>query len=145
AKLCGAAPLISYGFVETSTGVDFGSKITYACFNGYKLSGNGSVSCLATGNWSTIPSCNALSSCPQLNIQSANVTWSLVLNNGTSIGSVYNFTCQQGYKLIGSPTLICQQNGTWSGQLPTCQRRLCPVPTISQATLKTNATTVYLG
>ncbi|XP_078660161.1 uncharacterized protein LOC144904888 [Branchiostoma floridae x Branchiostoma belcheri] len=35
-------------------------------------------------------------------------------------GDVVFFRCHPGYKLVGESTLTCQDNGTWSGSLPTC-------------------------
>ena len=31
------------------------------------------------------------------------------------------FHCNVGYRLVGSYTRTCQENGTWSGQQPTCE------------------------
>lgn len=44
----------------------------------------------------------------------------------THIGSeTYNthcsFTCNVGYTLVGSPARWCLENGTWSGDMPSCQ------------------------
>ena len=35
--------------------------------------------------------------------------------------SVATFTCNTGYTLQGSATLICQSNGNWDNADPTCQ------------------------
>ena len=35
--------------------------------------------------------------------------------DGVSYGSVVKFTCNEGYELVGSPVVVCQQDGTWSG------------------------------
>ena len=35
--------------------------------------------------------------------------------DGESYGSVVKFTCDEGYELVGSPVVVCQQDGTWSG------------------------------
>lgn len=34
-----------------------------------------------------------------------------------------NFDCEAGYQLVGSETLICQENGEWNGSIPQCKRR----------------------
>ena len=36
-------------------------------------------------------------------------------------GLVSTYTCDSGYKLIGSKTRTCQVDGTWSGALPSCK------------------------
>ena len=50
--------------------------------------------------------------------------------NGTRIGSTFtfankvNYTCDDGFKLIGDIRNICLPSGNWSGDLPTCQSKL---------------------
>jgi hypothetical protein len=38
----------------------------------------------------------------------------------TTYQSRVNFTCQDGYNLIGSSSSVCSANGQWSNQLPLC-------------------------
>ena len=38
---------------------------------------------------------------------------------GTLIGSTATYTCDSGYERVGSYTLVCQDDGTWSGS-PLC-------------------------
>ena len=47
------------------------------------------------------------------------VDWS-----GLSPGGVATYTCDPGFILVGDPTRICRDNGTWSGEEPTCERKL---------------------
>ena len=50
--------------------------------------------------------------------------------NGTRIGSTFtfdstvNYTCDDGFKLIGDIRRNCLSSGNWSGDLPTCQSKL---------------------
>ena len=37
-------------------------------------------------------------------------------------GTVITFSCWSGYIVDGSETITCMQDGTWSGQAPTCYR-----------------------
>ena len=37
-----------------------------------------------------------------------------------STGDICTYTCNTGYKLIGSHTRTCQSNGSWSGSVPMC-------------------------
>lgn len=37
-----------------------------------------------------------------------------------SFGSWCNFTCQEGYTLMGDITMSCLASGKWSGPAPTC-------------------------
>ena len=40
--------------------------------------------------------------------------------DGTSLGSIAMYSCNTGFKLDGPETLTCANDGTWSGQPPTC-------------------------
>ena len=54
---CGPPPMISNGSSGTPTSMMFEGSVTYSCENGYELSGSAMVTCEASGNWSTLPSC----------------------------------------------------------------------------------------
>ena len=41
--------------------------------------------------------------------------------NGTTLGSIATYTCDTGFDLIGDMERICQANGNWSGNEPTCE------------------------
>ena len=40
---------------------------------------------------------------------------------GTGVGDTAKYTCDEGYKRIGSKTLTCQPNGEWSDAPPICE------------------------
>ena len=42
----------------------------------------------------------------------------------TREGGMANYTCNEGYNLTGITQRICQSNGSWSGDVPTCQSKL---------------------
>ena len=44
--------------------------------------------------------------------------------SGLSPGGVATYTCDPGFILVGDPTRICRDNGTWSGEEPTCERKV---------------------
>ncbi len=57
---CGNPPPITNGLVSLS-GTTVGDTATYSCNTGYSLSGSAIiVTCLATGSWSTPPSCTGI-------------------------------------------------------------------------------------
>ena len=45
-----------------------------------------------------------------------------IITNGTRVGSVARYSCSSGYQLDGSSTRVCQADGEWSGEAPTCER-----------------------
>ena len=59
AVYCGQPKQISNGYVDPvgTTGVVFGTKVLYKCFDGYDVSGTGYIDCLNTGKWSPSPTC----------------------------------------------------------------------------------------
>ncbi len=54
---CGDPPTIPNGS-RTFTGTTFGETATYTCNTGYQRSGSSTVTCQASGSWSTRPSCS---------------------------------------------------------------------------------------
>ena len=42
-------------------------------------------------------------------------------DNEMMIGSIANYTCDTGFLLQGKSSRVCQANGTWSSNPPSCQ------------------------
>ena len=38
----------------------------------------------------------------------------------TGLGAVANYTCNEGYDLVGDTLRTCEANGQWDGGEPTC-------------------------
>ena len=36
-------------------------------------------------------------------------------------GVIANYSCTDGFTLVGSSSRVCQSNGQWSGNAPVCQ------------------------
>ncbi|KAI8494281.1 hypothetical protein Bbelb_280410 [Branchiostoma belcheri] len=107
------------------TGSNFYQDVVeFTCSSGYNLVGNPTLTCQADATWSgTVPTCER-NECPVLTAPA----------NGAMTGSnfyqdVVEFTCSSGYNLVGNPTLTCQADATWSGTVPTCTRKECPLLT----------------
>ncbi len=54
---CGSPPTITNGMMISSTGTTFGETATYTCSTGYQRSGSATITCQASGSWSTAPVC----------------------------------------------------------------------------------------
>ena len=64
-----------------------------------------------------------LASCPSLSDPSNGmISCSLGDDRVPSYEDTCSFTCNTGYKLIGSETKTCQSNGSWSGTNVVCTR-----------------------
>ncbi|XP_078664159.1 P-selectin-like [Branchiostoma floridae x Branchiostoma belcheri] len=89
--------------------------VTFLCDPGYELVGLPSLTCQADRTWSGIePTCTRVQ-CP---VPSSPV-------NGDSSGpnfyqDVVQFTCDQGYDLVGDSSSTCQADRTWSSNVPSC-------------------------
>ena len=48
-----------------------------------------------------------------------------VMLNGTTVYSIATYSCSQtGYILNETTNRVCQENGTWSGTVPSCQCKI---------------------
>ena len=39
-------------------------------------------------------------------------------------GDKIKFSCNRGFNLVGSQQIVCDEDGQWSGQIPSCERKL---------------------
>ena len=44
-----------------------------------------------------------------------------VVSHGMDVGDLADYSCNDGFELIGADMRTCQADGTWSGNAPTCQ------------------------
>ena len=42
----------------------------------------------------------------------------------TTFQAVATYSCISGYSLVGDSIQTCQANGSWSGQIPQCNREI---------------------
>ena len=70
-----------------------------------------------------------------------NGSWKLVTSSSTSgsvrggyrFGSVVQYSCSEGYSLLGPVERVCQENSTWSDVSPTCHLSGMDLSKISDA------------
>ncbi|XP_078583844.1 uncharacterized protein LOC144866356 [Branchiostoma floridae x Branchiostoma japonicum] len=107
-----------------SGGNAYDDVLQFGCIPGYQLVGSPTSRCQADGTWShNVPSCAAVE-CPLLTAP----------DNGDMTGNNFytsevGFTCDSGFELVGSSTLTCQADATWSGRVPSCTVVQCPALT----------------
>ena len=142
--MCPPLPDMDNGVVDWS-GLSPGGVATYTCDPGFILVGEPTRICRDNGTWSdeeptceckllsplhilflnmhlllyNIYYCLAIMCPPLPDIDNGVVDWS-----GLSPGGVATYTCDPGFILVGEPTRICRDDGTWSGEEPTCERKL---------------------
>ena len=49
-----------------------------------------------------------------------NPPFGMVLSTGMGVGAEASYWCVPGYRLSGTGTRTCQENGEWSGNPPVC-------------------------
>jgi len=110
-----------HGSVDIVNGTT-GQIATFACDAGFTLLGSEKLKCRSNGQWSdSEPTCMVRNCVPSL---------SAPLNGDVSapdavVGEERTFTCDEGYQLVGSATVKCQENGLWSAPQPTCRVKRC--------------------
>ena len=53
-------------------------------------------------------------------VDSLSISGGVVCYNGTTIGSVAIYICNDGFVLMGVEARVCQNDGSWNGSIPQC-------------------------
>ncbi|KAM4536515.1 sushi, von Willebrand factor type A, EGF and pentraxin domain-containing protein 1 [Odontesthes bonariensis] len=102
----------------------FNSEIELSCQPGFTLKGKSTSVCQADGSWSHVaPSC-----VPARCGKPSPIPHGHVLGSEFGYNSKVKYECDEGYKLNGDPTLVCQSNGLWSNPPPLCDAISCDPP-----------------
>ncbi|KAM6949553.1 LOW QUALITY PROTEIN: sushi, von Willebrand factor type A, EGF and pentraxin domain-containing protein 1 [Aplochiton taeniatus] len=124
---CGPPPEVPFGdpsTAATSAPSYFGSVVTYSCMDGFTLRKEGSVSCLANGQWSSPnPECVPVE-CPQ----PVEISNGIVDVQGLMYLNTAVYSCKPGYSLAGNATVLCGESGLWIGGVPSCRPIECAAP-----------------
>ena len=141
-RSCPPAPSIDHGSVTAPTLPKFEDVAVYRCKIGYELVGGNNATCDERGRWTRRPSC-LLVRCPP----PESVPHGTYMPTGSRYGSILRYACNRGYELHGDADHMCQANGTWSGDVPTCRRVRCvqPPPRIPRADLLGDIPTQFGG
>ncbi|CAH1263510.1 CSMD3 [Branchiostoma lanceolatum] len=106
----------------TVSGTNFvGDTVTFACDPGYEITGSSNRTCQSTLVWS-----GKQPICTKIQCQLFSTLANGHIMGGNDYGDQLQFHCSAGYQLIGSSTLTCQADQTWSDVAPTCSRIQCP-------------------
>ncbi|XP_073962964.1 uncharacterized protein [Choristoneura fumiferana] len=111
------------------TSCAYNSVVSYECKYGYRLVGDATRRCGADKKWS-----GSQPLCKEINCGHPGQLWNGWLENissGTGLGASIIFRCQDGMKMEGNGSAICQSDGTWSHPLPQCL-----VPHVSQGKIR---------
>lgn len=104
------------------------SRVTIMCLSGFENSGPSKtavVFCLTTRHWS-----KATVNCKPVSCGNPPLIANGKIESGSNFtfNSTVNYECHDGYDLIGQENRTCQADRTWSGDIPTCERKSCGDP-----------------
>ena len=122
---CGPPRPVEFG---TVLGEDFffNDTVSYECQLGYTLAGPPERTCLYTGEWAgEEPYCEQITCQQPPDIVNATHDAD---TDGTRFpfGSLVMYTCDIGHVMSGPSSILCQEDGAWSGPFPTCPPVTCP-------------------
>jgi len=97
----------------------FGAVATYSCKPGFGPSGSSTRTCQADGTWGGVEPTCVVANCPALASPAGGTVSAPML----TFGATATYTCNTGYDRAGPAMRTCQNDGTWSGAVPTCAIR----------------------
>lgn len=121
-----AAPIVEGSNFNFSTHrFPYGRTVQVECNHCRRLEGgDGWLTCDTNGYWNKpLPRCNWIACSPPPFVPN------LLMNPPGSLyfcDTTVQFSCNYGYRLEGTSTITCQNNGTWSNAFPTCKAITCP-------------------
>ncbi|XP_064386676.1 sushi, von Willebrand factor type A, EGF and pentraxin domain-containing protein 1-like [Halichondria panicea] len=124
---CGLPPTIINGSPGTPTSTTFEGTVSYTCNNRYRMSGSATVTCEASGSWSTRPTCSDIVCPPLPTITNGIISYSPDVTPDYDLGTNATYTCEAGFYLEGNEVRVCMDDdGMWSGREPSCVPIECP-------------------
>uniref|UniRef100_A0A3B4ZYB2 E-selectin n=1 Tax=Stegastes partitus TaxID=144197 RepID=A0A3B4ZYB2_9TELE len=99
----------------------FGSRCDFTCREGFYLTGDEALTCLASGRWSNAtPTCTAVQ-CSRLKPPLHAHVQCKDPAAEHSYGSTCTVHCEDGFDLIGANVTTCSAQATWSHAPPDCR------------------------
>ncbi|XP_055511026.1 C4b-binding protein-like isoform X2 [Leucoraja erinacea] len=126
-RSCGSPGEILNG-KATTTSNTFGSTVTFTCDAGYQLVGRATRYCEVQGWSGQVPTCEAVKCSDLPAIENGKSPRTPSGEDFWGYGMVAEFSCNDGYSLIGPSSIICEAAGEWSGAAPKCKDVKCPNP-----------------
>ena len=129
---CETPPVVANGFYIDAT-FYFEDNVTYQCDDGYRLSGEPTLECLSSGDWSPLPpTCEAIVCSTPPSVDNADILNPLA-SGSYNIGQRVQYQCDVGYELSINTLnplgiISCQNTGQWEASLPQCDLVTCSQP-----------------
>ncbi|XP_070301682.1 complement decay-accelerating factor-like isoform X1 [Salvelinus sp. IW2-2015] len=138
-KDCGAPRKIPHLTYEFGEGTLFGASARAICDKGYQLMGPSYRQCYAIG-WSGRPRCKVVTCDKPPEIMNGTITE----KPGEELpeyGGVIQYSCNEGYTLIGNKSIECNEDGEYNSLPPEC-KDVNDIPLKPTATISITTTTV---
>ncbi|XP_074164413.1 E-selectin isoform X2 [Sminthopsis crassicaudata] len=101
----------------------------FDCDSGFELTGSKRLHCNSSGKWDMEkPMCQAMKCNAPSQLPNGSVKCAHSPTGDFTYQSICSFSCEEGFKLQGSPQLECTAQGQWTQQFPTCEAIQCKVP-----------------
>ncbi|XP_075706782.1 C4b-binding protein alpha chain-like isoform X2 [Rhinoderma darwinii] len=127
-RTCPEPPNLQFAQINTTFSLNYypqSLRVFYTCVSGFlpNTSLSSSTMCQIDFTWSKI-----IEFCFRVSCGSpGKVENGIVQMEDDKFQSIANFSCNEGYKLLGDKYRECMEDGTWSDSIPTCERS-CPDP-----------------
>uniref|UniRef100_A0A4W3JCN7 E-selectin n=1 Tax=Callorhinchus milii TaxID=7868 RepID=A0A4W3JCN7_CALMI len=113
-------PIANFGYTSTCN---------LSCAVGFVLYGADRLKCGAAGEWTAqTPTCKAVTCQTLVQPDRGDMICSHPIKD-FSYNSMCDFSCGEGFGLLGSDRLRCGADGQWTASVPTCKAVLCKVLT----------------
>ncbi|GAB1604903.1 sushi, von Willebrand factor type A, EGF and pentraxin domain-containing protein 1-like [Argonauta hians] len=124
---CGNLPKIPNGkfiFVPGNSPEDIVSKVVCDRYYIHMGESSGGLRC-QDGVWHHNAMCEIVKCSRDLK---APLNGQEISNTGYTVNSTITFSCLYSYEMIGNNTLVCAEDGQWTGIFPSCHLVKCPSP-----------------
>lgn len=111
------------------TKISFNGRAKFTCDDGFNLIGEDTLTCLASGSWSSeVPTCKSIYECPALD-SPMNGALIYASDSGViedkleaySIGTFAEIKCDEGFEIDGENLISCTEQGVWDFDVEDCR------------------------
>ncbi|XP_077541460.1 complement factor B-like [Haemaphysalis longicornis] len=103
-----------------------GTALYHVCEEGYQLVGEEFLRCGANGTWDHArPKCKPEGGCDDFEVEHGRVTGERSGGDFFAPGDSAFVECDPGFRVNGTDQLVCEDDGSWDEQPPTCMEYNC--------------------
>lgn len=124
---CGAPDDVKHATYTAEGGFTYGERVVYSCAAGYELEGAADLQCGADAEWNApAPTCEPIDCERAPTVANSEHSPQAPLLYPESV----TYTCREGYRMVGTPTLTCTVDGSYDVPAPSCPPVSCGPPTL---------------